>query len=169
MEKAKFNPIIQVASFRHLLKEGYISSLNFKKNWKGKYKWYFNVEPFILLTDDTSFDVELSEYQVKVVYTREKPPKVYITHPVLPKTTKHLYKDGSLCLYKPKNWQWENEMKFHEELFPDICLWLYHYENWRDTGNWFGEEAAHDPSPALISNILYQIKNGNQRYLPLPH
>lgn len=164
-----FNPSRQVTAFRRLSDKEFITELDFKKGWKGDYRWNFRMNEVTFLFNNRNLDLDFRSYQLKVIYTNQIPPKIFVTNPVLPKETKHLYKDKSLCLYKPTNWQWQNDMQFDIDLFPNICTWLYHYEVWCDTGNWLGEEAVHDPPPKLFHNLLNILKNGSTRHLPLPH
>lgn len=164
-----FNTTRQAAAFRRLSDAGYITNLTFNKGWKGTCYWKFRMSELIFNYNGKRINVDFRSYQVKVIYAKWFAPKVYVIEPVLPKTTKHLYKNGSLCLYKPTNWRWQNNMQFDEDLFPTICTWLYHYEVWRDTGNWLGEEAEHDPSPELLHNLLKFIHYDRSRHVPLSH
>lgn len=132
-----------MAAFRRLSDAHYISEMAFKKGWKGTYSWNFRMGEMTFSYNEERLDLDFRSYRVKMVYAVTSAPKIFLIEPILPKTTKHLYRDGSLCLYKSANWQWQNDMKFDEALFPDICTWLYHYEVWCDTGNWYGEEAPH--------------------------
>lgn len=164
-----FSPTRQVAAFRRLSAAEYITNLTFKKGWGGTYYWNFRMGEVIFQYDGQELELDFRHYYLKVVYSKKVPPKVFVIKPEWPKVTKHLYKDKSLCLYKPINWQWQNDMQFDEDLFPNICTWLYHYEIWQDTGNWLGKEAIHDPPPQLFHNLLKILKHGQARHLPLSY
>ena len=157
--ESRFQPFRQVTNFRRLSDSGFITDLSFKKRTRGVYTWKFRFEEIKFSFDGTELDIDFTKYLIKVVYTKSVPPKVFVLEPDLPRTTKHLYMDKSLCIYKPSNWQWQNEMKFDEDLFPNICTWLYFYEKWVETGNWYGEEAVHDLAPNVVANIM----NRNRR------
>ena len=144
MEKSlTFNPSYQLEAFQRLEERGYITDLTIKRGIRGTYYWEFNLAKITFLYCSRKREKDFRQYRCKVKYERKVAPKVFILNPDLPKSTNHMYKDRSLCLYKPSNWQWQNYMQFDQDLFPNICTWLYHYEVWLKTGNWYGEEAAH--------------------------
>jgi len=143
-KKAKlFSPSRQIAALRRLSDARYITDLSIKKGLRNTYYWGFRMAELSFRYDKEQVDVDFRHYQVKMVYNTTSPPRFFITEPNIPRSTQHLYADESLCLYKPSNWQWQNDMQFDEELFPNICTWLYNYEVWCNTGNWYGEEAKH--------------------------
>jgi hypothetical protein len=48
----------------------------------------------------------------------------------------HINPDGSLCLHVMGDWQpW---MYIADYIVPWVSTWLYFYEVWYATGNWFG-------------------------------
>jgi hypothetical protein len=63
---------------------------------------------------------------------------VRVLAPKLVDRAPHLYPDGSLCLYWPKEWRWAPFEAIGETLLPWAALWLYYYEIWVDTGAWLG-------------------------------
>lgn len=83
-------------------------------------------------------------YHVRVSYKLKKVPKVQILSPSLVTGTGHLYPDGSLCLYWPKEWQWRADQLIAETIIPWSASWLFFYELWLDTGEWLGP-SSHDP------------------------
>lgn len=85
-------------------------------------------------------------YQVEIEYRHHKPPRVKVLSPRLVAGTPHLYKDGSLCLYWPKEWHWQDDELLAETIIPWAALWLYYYELWLDTGQWLGP-SSHDQFP----------------------
>jgi len=82
------------------------------------------------------------EYAVRLLYSLEKPPKVFVDSPELLKRGKepipHRYPDGSLCLYLPGAQEWEKTLFLAETVVPWIAEWLIHYELWHATGEWHG-------------------------------
>jgi len=134
-------------SMINLVKEGYISELDEFKNSRGKSVWKFKMGKFTFHYDDNSTDVDLSKYRIRIVYSpRKKPPRnlqVWIENIELPQGTKHTYRNGTLCLFKPQNFEWKKGMTIETDLFSTICTWLYHHEVWKRTNIWHGEEAKH--------------------------
>jgi hypothetical protein len=85
-------------------------------------------------------------YQVEISYRLMDVPKVRIISPPLASNTPHLYPDGSLCLYWPKEWRWRQDQLIAETILPWAALWLYYYELWLDTDQWLGP-SSHHPVP----------------------
>jgi len=150
--KAKFHPEIQVAAFRHLLSLGYIFNLRHRKSKRGIYYWTFRMGAVGIRIHDKVLTRQFFRYKVMVEYRPSKPPMVFITKPTLDKKAPHVYKAGHLCLFKPKNWEWHDGRKFDLDLFPQVCLWLYYYEVWQQTGIWYGQEAQHDIHRVSLQN-----------------
>lgn len=92
------------------------------------------------------------KYRVAVRYKLSSYPTVTILSPTLVPKAPHLWRDGTLCLYYPKEKPWRRDMLIAKTILPWTALWLYYYELWLDTGKWLG------PSPhATDPNLL----NGN--------
>ncbi|WP_367391883.1 YegP family protein [Lewinella sp. LCG006] len=158
--KHKFFPHRQLAAFQRLAEKGLVTELEMSKGSRNRYVWTFRLGAFSFGYADQEVKVDYQNYILKVVYSEKTEPRVFVTTPNLPKNTKHIYKEGHLCLYKPGNWEWQNSMQFDVDLFPNICSWIYQYENWRDTGEWLGEEAPHDPPAGLLNHILNHRNHG---------
>lgn len=81
-------------------------------------------------------------YRVRLVYSLEKPPKVFVESPELfhrdEERIPHQYADGSLCLYLPAAQEWERSMCLADTIVPWTAEWLIHYELWHATGEWHG-------------------------------
>lgn len=150
----KFIPGKQVAAFRRLQNLGLISDLSHRIGLRRTHYWTFRMGEMAFLMDGKTLDLDFRQYRMKVVYSTKTAPRVFITTPVLPEKTIHTYRDKSLCLYKESNWQWQDELQFDEDLFPNVCGWIYYYEVWQSTGIWYGKEAVHDPPPELLTKIL---------------
>jgi len=77
-------------------------------------------------------------YWVEVKYRVGRVPKVRVLRPSLVAGAPHLYGDGTLCLYWPKEWVWRCHELIAETVIPWAALWLFFYELWLDTGEWLG-------------------------------
>jgi hypothetical protein len=77
-------------------------------------------------------------YRVEVRYRVGKIPRVRVLRPALVAGAPHLYGDGTLCLYWPREWIWHSYELIAETIIPWTGLWLYFYELWLDTGEWLG-------------------------------
>ncbi len=85
-------------------------------------------------------------YKLGLHYKYNKGAKVYVIDPkplhlakgesVLP----HVYStpEQQLCLYYPKDKEWNTGMYYVKTLIPWACEWLVHYECWVATGTWHG-------------------------------
>lgn len=87
-------------------------------------------------------------YTVKVIYSPPSPPKVFLEKPKLVRHAEHqsfnhVYPDGRLCLYDPRNGEWAPEMGIAKTIVPWTVQWLFYYEIWLITGEWCGDEAPH--------------------------
>lgn len=87
-------------------------------------------------------------YTVRIFYRIPKRPEVTVLSPELRLATgqEHLPHTfppewKRLCLHMAPDWNSEKPVSW---LVPWISLWLYFYEVWRLTGEWFGE--GHQPS-----------------------
>ncbi|GJM32931.1 MAG: hypothetical protein DHS20C18_19320 [Saprospiraceae bacterium] len=136
----------QRMSIRKLEGQGFISDVVSYDNPFAKLEWMFSFGEIVFHHDENSTPLDFSKYKVRVIYRPNKKGnkkvKVFIDKPALTKR-KHLWEDGSLCLWKGTKFQWEKGMSIKNDLFPSICTWIYHYEKWLETGIWHGEEAEH--------------------------
>jgi len=61
----------------------------------------------------------------------------------------HLYPDERLCLFLPREREWESWMRLSGTIIPWAAEWLLHYELWLATGRWMGGgEHPSDSAPA---------------------
>lgn len=88
--------------------------------------------------------IDGTRYTVKITYRKPKPPRVWVIEPLVPDSAPHLYSDGSLCLYYPKDRSWTPKEFIAETIVPWTAEWLAFYEIWRITGKWYGPEAPHE-------------------------
>lgn len=86
-------------------------------------------------------------YPLRIVHERDQPPKVLLPQHHPDQDCGHLYSDGSLCLYWPKEWRWTARRLLAETIVPWAAFWLYYYELWQTTGKWFGPSSPHAVDP----------------------
>ncbi|MBP5971317.1 hypothetical protein HW132_00850 [Brasilonema sp. CT11] len=89
------------------------------------------------------------KYRVAVRYRLSSYPTVNVIFPTLAPKAPHLWKDGSFCLYYPKEKPWRKDMLIAETIIPWTALWLYYYELWLDTGEWLGPSSHASDSKLL--------------------
>ena len=82
-------------------------------------------------------------YTVEIIYHFQKRPIVNILKPVLIKNFKgddipHIFPGKKLCLFQPKYKEFSYTDFVSDTIIPWTSLWLYHYEVWHITGEWFG-------------------------------
>lgn len=83
-------------------------------------------------------------YKVVITYTPFRYPVVYITDPLIVfNPAIHMYKDRSLCLYHPKDFEWNLNRSIAEHIVPRINEWIIFYEYWKDNKVWAGPEFKH--------------------------
>lgn len=83
------------------------------------------------------------EYQVKVVYKNFDVPRVKVLSPELRSHAEgapipHVYSENRLCLYLPGSGEWRPDKFIADTIIPWTSLWLYHYEVWQATREWYG-------------------------------
>lgn len=94
-----------------------------------------------------------------VVGLRHRPgvlPRVSVISPALETrlgaSLPHVYAEGFLCLHRADDWS--DRMLLADSIVPWAAEWLYFYEFWLATGQWFGggewppEESAELPEAA---------------------
>jgi hypothetical protein len=86
------------------------------------------------------------EYNVKIEFFIDKHPRVWIINPLIKSNAPHLYKEGSLCLYCPRDNSWNARSWLAKTIVPWTAEWLFLYELWLETGMWWGLEASHNNS-----------------------
>jgi hypothetical protein len=78
------------------------------------------------------------KYRVAVSYRLDSYPTVKVITPALLPKAPHLWSNGTLCLFYPKESPWQRDMLIATTILPWTALWLYYYELWLDTGKWLG-------------------------------
>ncbi|MCC7230887.1 MAG: hypothetical protein IT203_10880 [Fimbriimonadaceae bacterium] len=82
-------------------------------------------------------------YSVVVRYRPGHPPEVRVKSPQIRRDAPHVYPGGILCLYWPKDRNWDSSKLVAETIVPWTAEWLLYYELWLDTGEWLGPESPH--------------------------
>ena len=81
-------------------------------------------------------------YEIELQYRFERAPEVRVVTPELEerngKRPPHLYPGGVLCLYYPRYAEWNSRMAIADTTLPWASEWLFHYEIWLVTGEWYG-------------------------------
>lgn len=102
--------------------------------WRGHKAWRGKLQP----------DPGSRAYDVAIVYRGPKAPRVYVVSPKLGRA-KHLYREGYLCLFDPKDpgRRWERDAIVAETTIPWTAGWLHFHELFLETGYWLGPETIH--------------------------
>lgn len=94
-----------------------------------------------------------ASYKIRMVYTWNKTPNVYVTSPKLAlakgkKLLPHVYSTPKqhLCLYNKKSREWGKHMPLVKTIIPWASDWLQFYELWLVTGVWQGGGIEHETS-----------------------
>jgi hypothetical protein len=91
--------------------------------------------------------LESQPYAIRIVHERDDVPRVFVDGRRLDKRCRHIYRDGSLCLYWTEEWRWKRGERIAETLLPWTAFWLYYYELWEATGRWLGPSSPHGLRP----------------------
>lgn len=84
-------------------------------------------------------------YKIKIVLPSSTGfPSVWVLSPKLPAGVPHIYTENqSLCLYYPEDRSWNRRKLVARTIVPWTAEWLYLYELWCITDQWYGDEAPH--------------------------
>jgi hypothetical protein len=89
-------------------------------------------------------------YQLKLHYSHKDGAAVYVLAPRLKLapgavTLPHVYslEKQKLCLWYPKDREWNTGMYYVHTLIPWACEWLLHYETWAAGNGWHGGGIEH--------------------------
>jgi len=84
---------------------------------------------------------------VKIKYKPGGEPKVWVLQPeIIMSSRTHVYKEGNLCLYFPRDEPWMEGDLISKKIIPWTAEWLIYYELFLITGDWLGPEAPHSPN-----------------------
>ncbi len=84
-------------------------------------------------------------YTVRLEYEVWGIPRIYVVEPeIIPAAKIHVYKEGNLCLYYPKETPWKPVHHISDTILPWAAEWLVFYELFKITGKWLGKSALHN-------------------------
>lgn len=79
-------------------------------------------------------------YTVSIIYCLGRHPQVKVLAPELDaglaESLPHVFRYDNLCLYR--DGEWAMSMLIAETIVPWASEWLFYYEIWRGTGEWYG-------------------------------
>ncbi len=104
---------------------------------------FVRVQRSCLVWEGDLLPSSLSEiYTVRLTYKLKKSPRVNVIKPelIIPEGKKlpHTYSEKRLCLYYPGLKDWRGDMLLSKTIVPWISEWLYYYELWLVSGEWYG-------------------------------
>jgi len=83
-----------------------------------------------------------ANYEIRLECEEHYAPRVYIKYPKIePSNNIHMYPNGSLCLYYPRDLKWNSRLNVADYFIPWAIEWIYCYELFLLTGEWHHEEA----------------------------
>lgn len=90
------------------------------------------------------------QYRVRLDYEPAWNPRTWVDDPPLkPRepdgTIPHTYPGPRPCLFYPGDREWDGWMLIANTIVPWLQTWLFFYEVWHATGEWFGGGVAHGP------------------------
>ncbi len=130
--KTKYSPLAQVMEMRRLYPQFNAETLNSREN-------------IITFTGQLQPHENMPVYTIRVIYRGGKSPRVRVVSPALVENPPHFFHSiQALCLYHPRDFKWTKETSLAQTILPWANAWLYFYEVWKETGEWYGEEALHD-------------------------
>lgn len=118
-----------------------------KKDIEAKYDWCkckILCRNTLICSGYIKPDESSPNYKIKLRYKYGKEPSVYIIEPEIKKVSAtHVYKEGCLCLYYPKEQPWSTDHLIADTIIPWTAEWLLYYELYLITGKWEGPEVSH--------------------------
>jgi len=141
MAMSRFKPALQISNLRRTEELGYITNLQFKRNFlNGSFTFTFDLTQQQIEGEDVP--VHFSKYRIRIDYTKNIAPKIFVESPQITKRI-HQYSDGSLCLYHRDNFKWGDDKSISKNLIPWVYSWVYFHFMWLKTGKWYGDEYKH--------------------------
>ena len=132
---------ITLAQQKLAIRRKYSNSVSDCRIEKGTLRCVLSIRP----TDDSR------EYDISLEYKMRTSPGVYLINQGLMNNKKdalpHCYKCNylspneehiKLCLFYPGREEWNGFMFLSDTIIPWAVEWLYYYEQWRMTGEWYG-------------------------------
>lgn len=85
-----------------------------------------------------------NDYEVQIIYSLSGMPEVFVRKPKIEyKSELHMYKNGSLCLYYPKDRSFTSKSMLYDTIIPWTSEWLIFYELYKRKGEWLGKYKPH--------------------------
>jgi hypothetical protein len=85
------------------------------------------------------------EYSVRIEFAQGGVPETFVDAPDLQalagdRTIPHLYdrEPPKLCLYLPRTYEWQSQMRLDQTVVPWSVLWLFFFEEWLLSNEWKG-------------------------------
>jgi hypothetical protein len=85
------------------------------------------------------------EYGMRIEFAQGGAPETYVDAPDLQalageRMIPHLYGRAPplLCLYLPKTYEWQPQMRLDQTVVPWSVLWLFYFEEWLLSDDWKG-------------------------------
>jgi hypothetical protein len=85
------------------------------------------------------------KYSMRLQFAHGGVPEAYVDAPDLQslagdRTIPHLYcrKLFKLCLYLPRTYEWQPQMRLDQTVVPWSVLWLFYFEEWLLSDDWKG-------------------------------
>lgn len=111
-------------------------------------------------------------YKVEIRLGSDLSPDVFIKDPDLDILAKgreilHIYHNPTrLCLYLPKEREWNSSLRLDQTIVPWTSLWLYYFEEWLASDEWKGggvhpsdeEDAGNRSARRLRSSIKANLR-----------
>lgn len=103
-------------------------------------------------------------YMVLVEYRANNAPRASVLDPVLrrrepSKVIPHTYPVDRPCLFLPTTGEWRPDKYIALTIIPWFSEWLFYYEAWRATGEWYGG-GVH---PVVVENFRVNRRAGSRQ------
>ncbi len=86
----------------------------------------------------------IEPYEIEIRVTSRLAPRVCIKNPKVPYNKDiHMFKNGNLCLFYPRDMLWNSSTSITEYTIPWIIEWILYYELYKISGIWEGPAAPH--------------------------
>ena len=119
-----------------------MQKLKIQKNYPGFKCEILPKELELVCTGKIRPDVDAPDYHIQIRHAVF--PEVRILHPKIePNSEIHMYRDETLCLYFPEDYEWDDISSIHDTVIPWTAEWLVFYELYLLTGKWKGRKAPH--------------------------
>lgn len=98
----------------------------------------------IEFTGNLQVKPEYPVYTVSIKYLGNSRPQVRVLKPELIEYPKHFFQENkTICLYQHAQHPWSKEKLIATYIVRWTAGWIYFYETWLRTGEWYGPEAPH--------------------------